>query len=173
MKKVKLSKGFHKLKNAILRVIFWIWASEVISHYCMSVLFKVKKSLHPNGQSFKKICKSNLITVDLFKDWKDWKIKDWKIKFPTMPNTRFNASFYYYSWGTGCGKKGLPGVYTDVYHFITSQDKWLCNALNLKNACPKKVICWCLSFHNQPGQMAMQSFKPVEFMSLERNLLIS
>ena len=84
-----------------------------------------------------------------------------------------NASFYYYSWGTGCGKKGLPGVYTDVYHFITSQDKWLCNALNLKNACPKKVICWCLSFHNQPGQMAMQSFKPVEFMSLEGNLLIS
>ena len=27
-----------------------IWASEVIWHYCMSLIIKVKKSLHPNTQ---------------------------------------------------------------------------------------------------------------------------
>jgi hypothetical protein len=35
----------------------------------------------------------------------------------------------------GCGRPGIPGIYTDVYYFI--KNGWLCNILgnNVDNAC--------------------------------------
>ena len=33
---------------------FWNWGPTTIGHYCMSVILKVKKSLHPNMEEEKR-----------------------------------------------------------------------------------------------------------------------